>query len=149
MPERIRPHVLGVARRGDELLVAALRTPGGERFYRPPGGGIEFGERSVDAVVREFREELGAAVEPRGYLGTIENRFALSGERHHDLSLVHEVAFVDEAVYDRETLRGVDDGGAVHYEAEWATVADLRARDPPLYPEGLADVVDGDAVHVD
>lgn len=27
-------------------------------FYRPLGGGIKFGEPSLDAVQREFREEI-------------------------------------------------------------------------------------------
>lgn len=34
-----------------------------ERFYRPLGGAIEFGERAADAVQREIREELGAELE--------------------------------------------------------------------------------------
>ncbi|WP_072482389.1 NUDIX domain-containing protein [Amycolatopsis australiensis] len=57
----IRPIVLGVIRRGDALLVFEGRDDvKGETCYRPLGGGIEHGERSEDALRREFREELRA-----------------------------------------------------------------------------------------
>lgn len=148
MSRRIRPHVLGIVRRGGDLLVAELSDPAtGERFYRPPGGGIEFGEASTDAVVREFREELDRAVEPTGYLGTVENRFEMAGERGHELAVVHAVEFVDGAVYDRELLRGVDDGD-VTYEATWEPLSELVAGDRPLYPEGLDSLLRGGEVHV-
>lgn len=143
--QQIRPQVLGVVRRSDEVLVSELVDPGEGPLYRPPGGGIEFGETSEDAVVREFREELDAAVEPVDYLGVYENRFEWHGDLHQELALVHEVAFVDESWYERETLHGVDAGGDVTYETEWATIADLRARDAPLYPERLEALLAGEA----
>ena len=60
MPSEIRIVALGAVLRGDDLLVQEdeLRSTG-ETFYRLLGGGVEFGEHSRDAVVREFGEELG------------------------------------------------------------------------------------------
>lgn len=144
----IRPHVLGIVRRGEEILVTELVDPGKGPFYRPPGGGIEFGETSEAAVVREFHEELDAAVELVDFLGVYENRFEWDGEPRQELALVHEVAFADDALYDRETLQGVDAGGDVTYETEWATVEDLLGRDQPLYPERLDALLAGDADRV-
>lgn len=141
----IRPQVLGVVRRDDEILVTELVDPGEGPFYRPPGGGIEFGETSEQAVVREFEEELGATVEPVGFLGVYENRFEWDGEPRQELALVHEVAFVDHDLYDRETLHGVEEAADITYETEWATIPKLRARDRPLYPEGLEALVSGEA----
>ena len=55
----IRPLALAVVRRDEELLLAEHYDSAEEyTFYRPIGGGIEFGEHSRDAVRREFREEL-------------------------------------------------------------------------------------------
>lgn len=143
--QQIRPHVLGVVRREESVLVTELVDPGEGPFYRPPGGGIEFGETSEEAVVREFREEMGVAVEPVRFLGIYENRFEWDGEPRQELAVVHEVAFADEALYDRETFHGVDAGGETTYETEWATVPELEARDEPLYPEDLGALVDGEA----
>jgi ADP-ribose pyrophosphatase YjhB (NUDIX family) len=145
----IRPHVIGVVRRGEEVLVTELVAPDEGPFYRPPGGGIEFGETSAEAVVREFREELDAAVEPVEFLGVCENRFEWDGEPHQELTLVHEVAFVDDARYEEATMHGVETESAVTYETTWATVAELRASEQPLYPEGVGELIEGDTVRVE
>lgn len=169
-PTDIRAHVLGVARRDEgapadaadadapgrdgldpdeAILVSELTNPEtGETFYRPPGGGIEFGESSAEAVVREFREEMGLAVTPRGYLGTVENRFEFDGRAAHELAVVHEVAFDDASVYDRAVIDGVDAGGTVTYEATWEPLDQLVAGDQPLYPEGIERVLRGETTHL-
>ena len=50
-----------------------------DHYCRPLGGGIEFGERGADAIVREIREELGAEIEDVRRLGTLENLFTGGG----------------------------------------------------------------------
>ncbi len=59
-PGQIRVLALGIIWRGDELLLAEGYDPSKRQtFYRPLGGGVEFGERASDALIREFDEELG------------------------------------------------------------------------------------------
>src|SRR6187402_3522381 len=57
--------VVAVVLRGEKFLVIRrsqhVRSPGKFCF---PGGSIEAGETEVQAVVREFSEELGASVTP-------------------------------------------------------------------------------------
>jgi len=54
----IRFVALGAVYRGDELLVSEGELPEtGEPYYRLLGGGVEFGEHSEAAVVREFEVE--------------------------------------------------------------------------------------------
>ena len=61
MTKSVRPKAVCVCRRGDSILVGAgYDASKRETFYGPPGDGMEFGERAVDAVRREIREELGA-----------------------------------------------------------------------------------------
>jgi|GEM_PF-6087287 NUDIX domain len=56
---RIRALALALIWRGDELLLMEGDDPAKRQtFYRPLGGGVEFGERARDAVIREFAEEL-------------------------------------------------------------------------------------------
>lgn len=73
-PPQIRAIAIGVIRRGDEILVYEGHDPSnGETFHRTLGGGIDFGETGVEALAREFREEIGCDLEDARYLGTLEN----------------------------------------------------------------------------
>ena len=56
-----------------------------EIYYRPLGGGIEFGEYGIDAIQREFQEELGVDLNNLKYLFTMENIFTLNGNRGHEI----------------------------------------------------------------
>lgn len=73
----IRPLALVLFRRDDGAILVA---PGfdpvkQQRFYRPLGGGIEFGERAEDALRREIQEEIGAELRAPRLLGVLENTF--------------------------------------------------------------------------
>jgi NADH pyrophosphatase NudC (nudix superfamily) len=71
--KRIRALAICVFRRGDHILVFEGHDPvKGGTFYRPLGGGIEFGEKSEDAVRRELKEEINVDVGEIRYLGTLD-----------------------------------------------------------------------------
>jgi 8-oxo-dGTP diphosphatase len=64
-PPSLRRGVVAVVVRGERFLVirraAGIAAPGAFCF---PGGGIESAESETGALVREFREELSAAIRP-------------------------------------------------------------------------------------
>ena len=68
----VRRGVIGVASRGDELLLIqrALGVPKGGAWCFP-GGHVERGETPRVAVQREFLEELGLEVEPTSRVGAV------------------------------------------------------------------------------
>jgi 8-oxo-dGTP pyrophosphatase MutT (NUDIX family) len=138
---KIRPVALAIIRRGDTILVSEgyddLKQ---QTFYRPPGGGIEFGEHGHETVVRELLEEIGEAVTDVRYLGTLENIFIYNGQTGHEICRVYDAVFVNEANYQRETLEGEDDGQSL-YTARWMPLGDFRRGKAPLYPDGLLDLL--------
>lgn len=142
---QIRTTVLGIVRRDDEYLVQRLTAPDEGDFHRPIGGGVEFGETSGEALEREFREELDVAVSAGPTVGTVENLFTWDGEQQHEVVIARAAEFEDDALYDRDRFDGIDDGGAVEYEATWRTLRDLRAAPEPLYPEKLPGLLEGEA----
>lgn len=59
---RARVRVCGLCWKGEKLLMVNHRGLTSGSFWSPPGGGIEFGETTEDALIREFQEETGIDV---------------------------------------------------------------------------------------
>ena len=57
-----------------------------------PGGHVEFGETSREALVREMQEETGLAATAGDLLGVVESQFEQHGKRHCEISLVYRMA---------------------------------------------------------
>jgi ADP-ribose pyrophosphatase YjhB (NUDIX family) len=137
----IRPLALAVIRRGDDLLVfeGHDRTKN-ETFYRPLGGGIEFGERAVDALRRELREELAAELAGIALLGVLENLFTAFGRPGHEIVFLYAADLLDPTLYERDHVGHVlDDGSPV----TWQPLRRFTGQNgtAPLYPHGLADLL--------
>jgi 8-oxo-dGTP pyrophosphatase MutT (NUDIX family) len=140
-PGQIRPIVISVFRDGDRLFLAEYYDPSsGEKFYRPLGGGIAFGEHSRECIVREIREEMGAEITDLTYVGVIENIFFFDGKPGHEIVLVYEANFADSRLYEVESVRCRDNGG--EFVAVWKPIAEFRAGKAPLYPEGILGLLD-------
>jgi 8-oxo-dGTP pyrophosphatase MutT (NUDIX family) len=141
---RIRPLALCVFRRGDKILVArGYDAAIDQTFYRPIGGGINFGERGANAVLREVKEELDADVVDIVYLGAFENIFSYEGKAGHEIIMVYDGRLTDPALNEDDALLEGEDDGETLYQASWKTFAFFRAENaPPLYPAGLLDLLD-------
>jgi len=134
---KIRPLAIGIFRRDDRILVREGYDPIKQQtFYRPLGGGIEFGEQAAETVVRELREEIGAEMINPRYLGALENLFIYNGKPGHEIVLVFAGELTDPALYERETWVGHEDGGE-EFIVVWKPLADFAAGQAPLYPDGL------------
>ncbi|MGE5426110.1 MAG: NUDIX hydrolase [Bacillota bacterium] len=87
--EGIRGLSLGIIRKGNKILV----SPGydkskGESFYRPLGGGIEFGETSEEALKREFMEEISAELKDCRLITVVENIFTYEERKGHEICFI-------------------------------------------------------------
>jgi 8-oxo-dGTP pyrophosphatase MutT (NUDIX family) len=137
-PGVIRPIALCIVWREDAVLVYEGYDPTKRQtFYRPLGGGIEFGEHSSAAAVRELREELGTDLLGPQLIGTIENIFAYDGEPGHEIVQLYEGTLGDPGLYALDELvAGEDDG--LQYRVNWMPLPAFTGDGaPPLYPEGL------------
>jgi 8-oxo-dGTP pyrophosphatase MutT (NUDIX family) len=134
---RIRPLALCIFSHRGRILVGEFASPaGGARFFRPLGGGIEFGERATETLHREMREEIGAEIRDLRYLGTLENIFTFRGDRGHEIVMVFDGAFVDPTMYDRPIIHGIEDVDEFPIRAVWKRL-DEFTNEAPVYPEGL------------
>ncbi len=133
---RIRPLAMCIFRRGDKILAAEhFDTATQLQFYRPVGGGIEFGEYAADAVVREISEELHAKVHDVRFLFVLENIFTYQDKPGHEIAFVFDARFTDETLYAQPVLQGDENGSP--FRAVWLSVQELHSSNRPLYPRGL------------
>ena len=120
--KEIRPIVLGLVKRGDKLLVSKgydkLKK---QEFYRCLGGGIEFLEKSEDALKREFKEELNI------------NIFNYNGKNAHELVLFYN-AYIDDKDY-QEKYEVIDDNSET--EAMWIDINKFKDNELTVYPEQI------------
>lgn len=61
---QVRVGAAALVRRGDGKILMGKRSVWPRGMWVFPGGGVHFGERAEQAVVRELREETGLKIKP-------------------------------------------------------------------------------------
>jgi len=140
MQNQIRALAVCLFRSGDKILVFEGYDPRKDQtFYRPLGGGIEFGEKSEDTVHREIKEELGEEVTGLCYLGTLENIFVFDGSAGHEIVQIYDGRLVNSGLYAQAELPGREDNGG-QFKAMWKRLDEFSPL-TPLYPDGLLEML--------
>lgn len=130
--KEIRPIVLGLAIKNNKLLVGeGYDNIKNQTFYRCLGGGIEFLEKSSDALKREFKEEIGSDIILKDFLGISENIFTYKGKKAHELILFYSIDISD---YDYQDEYHIIDGKE-DYKAKWIDIHEFKDKKKILYPE--------------
>ena len=130
--KEIRPIVLGIAIKDNKLLVSeGFDKVKNQTFYRCLGGGIEFLEKSSDAIKREFKEEIDVDIIVNDFLGISENIFTYQGKKAHELTLFYSIEISDENY--QEEYKVIDDHGETI--AKWIDIDEFKNKNKILYPE--------------
>lgn len=62
---RVRVRISGLLKKSGKVLMVHMNSPvTNEMVWMLPGGGLQFGEKMKDGLIREFREETGLKVVP-------------------------------------------------------------------------------------
>jgi 8-oxo-dGTP pyrophosphatase MutT (NUDIX family) len=142
---QIRALAICVFRHRDRILVAEGYDPVKQQtFYRPVGGGIEFGERSEETICREVMEELDVEVAPGSlkYLGAVENIFTFNGTPGHEIVLVYDGLLKDSELYDRAVIIGQEVDMGESFTAIWKSLDEFGVGKSILYPIGLLEMLE-------
>ncbi len=105
-------------------------------FYRPIGGGIDFGETGFETVQREFQEETQLALKNVNYLTTLENIFTYKGQPGHEIVRLYQADFVEDWIYQTPEITAFEDSGKA-FRACWVDLADFESGKKRLVPEDL------------
>ena len=135
---RIRPISVCLFHHENRVLVSeGFDTVKQNYYYRPLGGGIEYGESSREAVVREIREELGVEIENVRLLGVLENIFIYEGQQGHEIVFVFDAEFVDKSLYQLDEIDGYEQEANVRFKAKWYSLSENGKNGGSLVPEAL------------
>lgn len=105
--------------------VLAVREAG-DSYWALPGGGIEDGELSQAAALRELAEEVGVRGRIARLLAVIENHFDWETRRMEEIGFLYLVT-VEEAAL--PAPGGAFAGAEAGIEAAWLPLGELSARD--------------------
>jgi 8-oxo-dGTP pyrophosphatase MutT (NUDIX family) len=139
---RIRPLAICVLRNNNCILVAEGYDPVKQQtFYRPLGGGIEFGEYSQQTIHRELMEEIGAEVGDLIYLGALENVYIFNGTPGHEIVQVYDGVLKDSGLYEQAQVEGKEADVDESFTAVWKSLDEFGEVKSILYPTGLLEML--------
>lgn len=151
-PEGLWPHLLGhLTQRVRPTALCALERNGAvlafdlwdainqRRLVRLPGGGIEYGERAVEAVRREMREELDTELADLELLGVLENIFGFQGQPGHETVWVYRARAENGAIYARHDNVAREEHENV--PLRWVPFEELLSGGTTLVPEGTLELL--------
>ena len=129
--KEIRPIALGLAIKNNKVLVSeGYDKVKKQTFYRCLGGGIEFLEKSDAALKREFKEEIGADITVKDFLGLSENIFTFEGKNGHEIIFIYSVDIKDCDYKEQYTI--IDNQNSI---AKWIDINNFKNKEAIVYPE--------------
>jgi len=132
--KKIRPISLAFIKNDNKLFVFEAEDKlKNETFFRPLGGGIEFGETSKEALIREFKEEINAEIKAVKLLEVFENIFKYEKQAMHEIIFLYEAEFIDKSWYlkDNIEIKARHEGR----RAAWVEIDKLK--ESIIYPRGI------------
>lgn len=134
--QKIRVLALAIVKQGDRLFISQGFDPIKQQtFYRVMGGGVDFGETSLEALKREFMEEIQAEITNIKYIACLENIFEFNGNPGHEIIQLYECDFVDSKFYEREEI--IFNEGERQKKALWVDLEKFRSGELKIVPENF------------
>lgn len=138
---RIRPIAICVFKNNNRILVfEGHDSIKSETYYRPLGGGIEFGESGEEAIRREIMEELRSEIEKLTYLGFLENIFVHNGKMGHEIVMVYDGVLKTRGLYEQAEME-VEEANGEKIRVVWKSLDEFGEGKSILYPDGLLGVL--------
>ena len=129
-----RKIALGIALKNNKLLVEkGFDKVKKIHFYRCIGGGIKKKELPIDAVKREFREELNFNIIVNKELGIIDSSFIYNGKKGHEIIYLFDITISDNDYKKKYTIL---DNDTLSF-GEWIDVNEFKQGKKILFPKDM------------
>ncbi|MGM0972036.1 MAG: NUDIX hydrolase [Bacillota bacterium] len=128
---KIRIRTSGVAINDRQVLLHDM-----DHFWVLPGGGVESVESSIDALKREFKEELGIEVNIKRLIWVIENFFEYNGQKEKSTEFYYLIEFpLNPEIYNKANFEGFEKGANLKLNFKWQSLEEID--DLTIVPECL------------
>lgn len=129
--------VAGIIISNNKLLTVNTRQD--DCLYLP-GGYVELGETTEEAVKRELKEELLLDFEIKQYLGVLENYFEVQKRgKVHEISFYYLMNVPNDLNKDNFSLTENDKGYIINHDFKWINIDELNEFD--FRPQILVDIL--------
>lgn len=127
---KFKYRVSGIIIKNDEVLLEKY----GDNSFCLPGGYVEFGETSKEAVIRELKEETNITFNDVKYLGIIENFFTnIRNEKTHEIDIYYKTNITSEESNKIDlNLIENDKGSIIKHHFKWIKIKELNNLIVPL-----------------
>lgn len=133
--------VSGLIIKNNKLLLVDMDDSG---FLCLPGGYVELGESTEEAVIRELVEETKKKIRISKYLGVVENYFINKYQKKiHEIAFYYLLEFVDTSVKEDDfTLIENDKNYEIKLDFKWVDINELNNFD--VRPYFIKDLINKD-----
>ncbi len=134
--EEFHARACGIIKQKNSFLIMRVnKTP----YYHIPGGHIEIGEDSKQAVIREIKEEIGCDIEKAELFAIQENFWTRNDKKCHGIEFYYIIKPKCEIeVKDYQRIEN-DKGEEKLLDFKWITPEELK--DVDLKPNNIRDML--------
>lgn len=134
--EEFHVRTCGIIKQEDKFLVMrANKTP----YYHIPGGHIEIGEDSEQAIIREIKEEIGSDVKETKLIAIQENFWIRDNRKCHGIEFYYIVILKQYLQMDDYERIENDKDKEKLLEIKWVNSEELK--DIDLRPNNIKDML--------
>jgi len=143
MKSETREAALCLIQRANRFLVAEITDPqSGAILHRPPGGGVEPGEKPEQAVRRELREELNLDIGTIRSIGAVDHIWGWKGREIHERAWLFLASSSCNEVLARGGTPDLVEADGDRFRTLWRSGNDPQVGLPKLCPPVPREIVE-------
>jgi len=109
-------------------------------YYRPIGGTVEFGEKTIETLHREVMEETGEKITVDKLLLNTESIFHYDGEPHHEIVYIYQGNFASQK-YVQQNEFWITECNGEQVKCLWVDKIKFKNDSLFLVPEALLSII--------
>lgn len=138
---RFNCRVNGICIKDNKIFLSKLKA---DKYWTFVGGKVEFGEATDNAILREYKEEVGVDLQIDKLLALIENFFELRGDSWHQYIFFYQLRDDNNALEFFEGEREIEDNKDAIYR--WFDLSEIP--NVPIKPDCSREIINNIAPNI-